>query len=111
MSNKLYILVRGDLSKSQQAVQASHAVAQFMLWENKISCRCGQCGDQYLWDNETIVLLKVKDLDDLNKWYREIELNTKIYCSFSEPDIEHEMTAIAAYGPQLEDLLKNLRLV
>ena len=111
MSNKLYVLVRGDLSKSQQAVQASHVVAEFMLNANTISCRCGHCRDEYRWENETIVLLKVKNLDELLKWETEIRLNAIVYCDFCEPDIGHEMTAVAAYGPKLEDLLKNLRLI
>lgn len=31
MHEKLYILIRGDLPKAYQAVQAGHAVAEFML--------------------------------------------------------------------------------
>lgn len=47
---KLYVLVRKDLSKSQQAVQAGHAVAEFLL-----------NNDDHGWDNGTLVYLGVPD--------------------------------------------------
>lgn len=112
MVNKLYVLVRGDLTKSQQAVQASHAVAEFMLYTNNISCRCGGCRDQHLWENETIVLLRVKDKDDLDLWLKKIDEVTKTYTEFYEPDLRTgEVTAIAAWGKDLPDLLKDLPLL
>lgn len=111
MVNKLYVLVRGDLTKSQQAVQACHAVAEFMLYSNEVNCWCGQCGSDQHWKNETIVLLKVKDLDHLNEWTAKVKEATKWYQEFSEPDIGNQMTAIAAYGDSLEVLLRDLPLL
>jgi peptidyl-tRNA hydrolase len=111
MVNKLYVLVRGDLSKSQQAVQATHAVAEFMLYDNRIPCRCGQCEDQLLWKNETIVLLKVRNLEQLQEWSSKIKSTTNSYNEFYEPDIGNQQTAIAAWGLTLESLLKSLPLV
>jgi hypothetical protein len=53
--NRLYVLVRGDLSSSQQAVQAGHAVGAWMLQDNS-------------WKNEVLVYLAVKDENELLGW-------------------------------------------
>jgi len=103
--SKLYVLVRRDLSKSQQAVQACHAVAQFSLFDDQYSD-----GSQLknLWLNGTIVLLQVKDLEELQNWYSKLP-NAH---TFEEPDIGDEMTAIAISGDNtLGGLFKNLRLL
>jgi peptidyl-tRNA hydrolase len=109
--SKLYILVRGDLSKSQQAVQASHATAEFMLYENEVRCWCRECPSEKQWYNGTIVLLKVRCLEDLLMWKERIAAKKISLAEFKEPDIGNETTAIAAYGTGLEDLVKDLPLV
>jgi peptidyl-tRNA hydrolase len=43
---KLYVLIRKDMSKSQQAVQAGHAVAEYLLKRPNTK-----------WDNGTLVYL------------------------------------------------------
>jgi hypothetical protein len=57
MSRKLYVLVRKDLSKSQQAVQAGHAVAEYLLR-----------GPSTLWGNGILVYLSVRNENDLKWW-------------------------------------------
>jgi len=54
---KLYVLVRKDLSKSQQAVQGGHAVAEYLLRDRSS-----------FWDNGTLVYLAVDDEEDLKSW-------------------------------------------
>ena len=57
METKLYVLVRKDLSKSQQAVQGGHAVAEYLLR-----------GPSTAWPNGTLVYLGVRNEDDLKFW-------------------------------------------
>jgi len=51
------VLVRKDLSKSQQAVQAGHVVAEYLLR-----------GPRTVWDNGTLVYLGVRDENELKFW-------------------------------------------
>ena len=80
---KMYVLVRSDLSVSQQAVQAGHAVAELILH-----------GLQKNW-NKTLIYLRVKDEDELIRWKEKIEFRNKEYAEFREPDIGNQLTAIA----------------
>ena len=57
MQQKLFVLVRKDLSKSQQAVQAGHAVAEYLLR-----------GPSTFWGNGTLVYLGVRNETDLKWW-------------------------------------------
>ncbi len=75
MNKKLYVLVDSSLSKSQQAVQSAHAVAQFLL----------EYPDSE-WRNNTLVLLKV---DNLENWMSQAD------AYFKEPDFGNKLTAIA----------------
>lgn len=83
---KLYVLVRKDLSKSQQAVQAGHSVAQWVL-NDPASPN---------WGNGTLVYLGVKDERDLHKWMEKLEKREKSFIKFKEPDIGNQLTAIAS---------------
>jgi len=83
---KLYIVVRGDLSKSQQAVQAGHALAEYLLNREPI------------WQNGTLVYLKVKDGRELNQLRMNIWSLGVDFETFQEPDIGNETTALASLG-------------
>ena len=96
---KLYILIRKDLSFSQQAVQAGHAVAQFMLEHGQVS----------EWKNHTLIYLGVEDERSLTHWTEKMNMKNLQWTCFREPDIGDQMTAIACYTDSR--IFSNLRLI
>ena len=79
---KLYTLIRKDLPTSYQAVQAGHAVAEYLL-KHKTE-----------WDNGTIIYLGIKDEKELEKWEYLLGLKDIKYETFIEPDIGNQKTAL-----------------
>lgn len=101
MKNKVYVVVRRDLSKSYQAVQGGHALAQLML-EHPVKAKD--------WNNRTLIYLGVKDLMQLTSLYGK---HTKGAC-FIEPDIGNQMTAFAIFEEDVDPFnfsLINLKLL
>lgn len=82
--DKLYVLIRKDLSKSQQAVQGGHAVAKYVLRDQGLR-----------WVNGTLVYLAVKNEDDLRHWEKKLKERGRMYVTFREPDIGYQRTALA----------------
>lgn len=98
---KLYVLVRDDLpSKSYKAVQAGHAVAQFMLEHRGV------------WSNEYLIYLKVDSEDKLKQIQKELKEDEYKHISlFQEPDMDNAATAMAISGPGLTYRLQNFSLL
>jgi hypothetical protein len=94
---KLYVLVRNDISPSQSAVQAGHAVAEYLLH------------DSITWRNTTLIYLGIKSLFQLEKWMDKLEGLGVKYIPWKEPDINNEVTAIATTGS--DELFKKLNLL
>ena len=90
------MLIRRDLDKSYQAVQAGHAVAEWLLHDQS-------------WQNSTLIYLGVRDEMSLCKWANMLSCRDKKWVGFREPDIGNQLTAIAT----LDDgkLFKKLRLL
>jgi peptidyl-tRNA hydrolase len=80
---KLYVIVRKDLSKSQQAVQAGHALAEYLLH-----------GPISRWQNGTLIYLGVKGLKQLENLKQRFLEEGIPYIEFKEPDLNNETTAI-----------------
>ena len=109
--HKLYVLVRGDLSKSQQAVQAGHAIAQILLEGKHKDDPEDQPYFGHYWQNGTLVMLKVKDLTDLILWREKIRAKGLMFSEFKESDLNMETTAVATIGDYASELLKQIPLL
>ncbi len=100
---KMYVLVRKDLAGSQPAVQAGHALAEFLLNH-----------ENHGWDNGTLIYLSVKNEDELLDWGYKLATLDVPFSSFTEPDIGDQTTAIAAVDcseKRLSGLFKRLNLL
>ena len=95
---KLYVVVRKDLSKSQQAVQGGHALAEYVLRNRDTD-----------WDNGTLVYLGIRDESELISLTKKLDCDRICHISFREPDIGDQMTAIASLGNN--DHFKYMRLI
>lgn len=95
---KLFVLVRSDLKGSSPAVQAGHAVAQWMLEHPRT------------WENETLVYLNVGSMQDLQRWIDKIYYKDLDFATFKEPDLDNEVTAVACLTDK-RNIFNNLPLL
>jgi hypothetical protein len=95
---KLFVIVRKDLTPSQQAVQAGHALAAYLL--HSLNLR---------WKNETLIYLGVKDGFQLEKLKFKLTKTGIDFIEFNEPDLNNETTAIAT--DQENEIFNQLNLL
>jgi hypothetical protein len=98
MDEKLYVLIREDLSTQQQAVQAGHAVAEYLLR-----------GPEHSWSNGTLVYLGVRDREIMERWITRLSDRYIPFVAFKEPDLNDEITALAVIAK--ERVFRSLRLI
>ena len=95
-SPKLFVLIDKRLSRSQQAVQACHAVAEFAKAYPD-------------WEHRSMILLAVDGRDRLeHEWLKDKLVGFK-HTAFREPHYDNHVTAIACHG--VDELIKDLRLI
>jgi len=95
---KLFVIVRRDLTPSQQAVQGGHVVAEYLFMHPGTE-----------WENGTLVYLGVKNEEGLMKWAWKLALENIPWTCFTEPDINNEWTAIASFYN--ESFFRNLQVL
>jgi len=100
--DKLYVVVRGDLGPGLRAAQACHALRQFVAEHPEID-------KAWFETSNTIVLLEVPDLEALSDLTFELDRRDITYSQFIEPDIGHELTAVAV-APEGRSLCSRFRL-
>lgn len=94
----MYIIVKSDLSPSQQSVQAIHAALEVTK-------------KQKIPDNLHLVLCQEKDTDQLSILSIKLqEKGVEIY-HFYEPDLNNELTAIASAISYDRKPFKKLKLL
>ena len=91
MINKLYLIVRTDLSPEQQAIQAGHAAVE---WAR---------GHGHLYPHPTFVLLEAKNKSHLKWLMVRCILAGMAYIPFYEPDRNEGLTALAVHYCGLKD--------
>ena len=103
---KMYVIVRKDLPGAQPAVQAGHALAEYLLEHSYTD---------HKWNNGTLIYLAVDNENELEYWYDRTNEATKgKFEGFWEPDIGNQMTAFAVCDTpdgKLETLFKSLPLL
>jgi hypothetical protein len=96
---RLYIIVRSNISRSQQAIQAGHAVAKFVQHFPT------------LWPNRALLYLRVASEEELNNLYEELKLITKNIVLYQDPNWNSN-TSIGVFGDEaVIEKVKNLSLI
>lgn len=94
------MLVDSSLSRSQQTVQACHAVIEFAL----------KYGPE--WKHQSLVVLRMKNADEIDEWYLALNTIHKDKCrsvAFFESHWDNRLTAIAVHGG--DDLFTDIPLL
>jgi hypothetical protein len=59
----------------------------------------------------SLVLLAVDGQEELNLWHTKLDIETMYTSCFYEPYWNNRLTAVAAYGDNVQELVKELKLL
>lgn len=99
---KLYLVTRADLPPAQQAVQAAHALTEYLVQHQ-------EGASSWYSNSNTLALLAVPTEDSLSCLVDKARRKGLILSEFREPDRSHELTAVA-FEPRAKSILRNLQL-
>lgn len=93
MADKVYVIVRNDLSPSYKMVQGAHALAQFAL-NYPLTFKT--------WENQTLIFLGVSTYRALCTLYDTLKNDQYTYgyipSKWCEPDLDNQLTAFCFVG-------------
>ena len=102
--DKLYILIREDLSPGAKLAQACHGMRQ---WSQDHPER----DQQWFQESNTVAILGLKDSTHLRKIHKKAESLGIPHAIFHEPDMDNEPTCLVlGPAPLTRKLTKNLPL-
>ena len=99
---KLYLVTREDLPPAQQAVQAAHALTEYLVQHR-------EGASSWYSTSNTLALLSVPTEDSLSLLADKARRKGFMISEFREPDRFKELTAVA-FEPKAKSLLRNLPL-
>ena len=89
---RLYLMARKDLPSSMRTVQTAHACST-LAWKLRDSLPAEHWGEF----GPFFVCYQVPDAESLEGWAEKLGEEAVLY---REPDLGHEATALAYYGPR-----------
>ena len=102
MAEKIYVVTRQDLSPGQQAVQAAHALTEFLVEHPEVA-------SQWHTTSNTLALLAVQNEEILRRLKSKARQRKLKHSAFFEPDQDNAMTAVA-FEPCAKALVRELPL-
>lgn len=87
--SKMYVIVRNDLSNIYRMVQGAHALSQYAIDHPLFF--------DEIWNNQYLIFLSVFNLIELKEVEQLLIEKRVTYSKFYEPDLDHQLTAIAFY--------------
>ena len=85
---KLIVITRRDLTAGVQATQSAHALADFIFQYPEIASKWHEISNY-------LVLLSVKDKEELLSMVDKLDRKGISYTKFYEPDLNNQLTSIA----------------